>query len=110
MMSTKLASFLRVSSSPNALTRVWMFFLASGRDIARITGFRGFFRKRKMTCNGSTPSLIEFVKRPDSEACRRAIAAVGCIIVPRNLIGFHPLHDTSGRSGSMLRGAPTSQI
>ena len=91
MISTKLASFLRVSSSPNALTRVWMFFLASGRDMARITGFRGFFRKRKMACKESTPSLVALVNRADSEACRRAIAALGCLIVPKHLLGSHAL-------------------
>ena len=89
MISTKLASFLRVSSSPNALTRVWMFFLASGRDMARITGFRGFFRKRKMACNELTPSLIAIVERADSEACRQLLLA--CLTVPKHLLGFHAL-------------------
>ena len=36
--------------SPNAFTSVVMFFLASGRDMARMTGLRGLRRKRAISC------------------------------------------------------------
>ena len=49
-MSTRLASRWRVSSSPKAFTRVVKFFLASGRDMARMTGLRGFCKNLKMLC------------------------------------------------------------
>lgn len=39
--------------SPNAFTRVVMFFLASGRLMARMTGLRGFLRKRNTSCSRS---------------------------------------------------------
>ena len=38
MMSTRLASPLRVLFSPKAFTRVVMFFLGSGRLMARMAG------------------------------------------------------------------------
>lgn len=50
MMSTRLASSRRVGFSPKALTSVVMFFLASGRDMARMAGLRGLRRNRKISC------------------------------------------------------------
>ena len=50
MMRTRLASSRSVGSSPKALTRVVMFFLASGRDMARMAGLRGFFRNLNISC------------------------------------------------------------
>ena len=52
MMSTRLASSRSVGFSPKALTSVVMFFLASGRDMARMAGLRGFFRNRKISYAG----------------------------------------------------------
>ena len=49
MTSTKLASSRRVGFSPKAFTRVVMFFLASGLDMARMAGLRGFFRNLKIS-------------------------------------------------------------
>lgn len=50
MMRTRLASSRRVGFSPKAFTRVVIFFLASGRDMARMAGLRGFFRNLKISC------------------------------------------------------------
>ena len=50
MMSTRLASSRSIAFSPNALTSVVMFFLVSGRDMARMAGLRGFFRNLKISC------------------------------------------------------------
>ena len=50
MIRTRLASSRSVGSSPKALTRVVMFFLASGRDMAKMAGLRGFFRNLKISC------------------------------------------------------------
>ena len=52
MISTKLASSRKVLFSPKAFTRVVMFFLASGRLIARMAGLRGLRRKRAISCRG----------------------------------------------------------
>ena len=49
-MSTRLASSRSIAFSPNALTSVVMFFLVSGRDMARMAGLRGFFRNLKISC------------------------------------------------------------
>jgi hypothetical protein len=46
-----LASSRRVGCSPKALTRVVMFFFASGRDMAKMAGLRGLRRKRKISCS-----------------------------------------------------------
>jgi hypothetical protein len=51
MTSTRLAISRRVRLSPNARTSAAMFFLASGRDIARITGLRGL--RRNLGAGGS---------------------------------------------------------
>ena len=53
MTSTRLASSRRVGFSPKAFTRVVIFFLASGRDMARMAGLRGFFRNLKISCKAS---------------------------------------------------------
>ena len=67
MMRTRLASSRSVGFSPNALTRVVMFFLASGRDMARITGLRGLRRKRAISCAQphQAPGDVEEVLRED---------------------------------------------
>ena len=51
MMSTRLASPLRVLFSPKAFTRVVMFFLGSGRLMARMAGLWGFLRYLLISCN-----------------------------------------------------------
>lgn len=43
---TRLASSLNGRHSPNALTKVVIFFLGSGLARARIIGFRGLVKKR----------------------------------------------------------------
>ena len=50
MTRTRLDSSRSIGFCPNALTNVVMFFLASGRDIARMAGLRGWRRKREMSC------------------------------------------------------------
>ena len=62
MMSTRLASSRSVGFSPKALTSVVMFFLASGRDMARMAGLRGFFRKRKISYAGPQHSVRSHVQ------------------------------------------------
>jgi hypothetical protein len=52
MTRTRLDSSRSIGFCPNALTSVVMFFLASGRDIARMAGLRGWRRKREMSCTG----------------------------------------------------------
>ncbi len=59
MMSTRLASSRRVGFSPKALTSVVMFFLASGRDMARMAGLRGFRRNRKISCAPAQKELCQ---------------------------------------------------
>ena len=49
MTSTRLAISRRGRHSPKALTSAVMFFLASGRLMARMTGLRGLERKRKIS-------------------------------------------------------------
>ncbi len=51
MMSTRLASPLRVLFSPKAFTRVVMFFLGSGRLMARMAGLWGFLKYLLISCN-----------------------------------------------------------
>ena len=64
MMRTRLASFLRVSSSPKAFTSVVRFFFASGRDMARMTGLRGFWRNLKIVCMQKTEvGLMDLFQR-----------------------------------------------
>lgn len=46
MIRTRLASPLRVLFSPNAFTRVVMFFLGSGLLMARMAGLCGFRKYR----------------------------------------------------------------
>lgn len=48
MISTRFAISLRVLFLPYALTSVVIFFLASGRLMARITGLWGFLRNLKI--------------------------------------------------------------
>ena len=50
MMSTRLAMLRSLLFSPKALTRVVMFFLASGRLMARMTGLRGLRRNLNISC------------------------------------------------------------
>ena len=50
-MRTRFASSFNVLSSPKAFTSVVRFFLASGRDIAKMTGFLGFWRNLNILCN-----------------------------------------------------------
>ena len=72
MIRTRLASSRSVGSSPKALTRVVMFFLASGRDMARMVGFRGFFRNLKISCTvqsgleRQTHQAMDLLKSPES--------------------------------------------
>ena len=52
MTRTRLDSSRSIGFCPNAFTSVVMFFFASGRDIARMAGLRGWRRKREMSCRG----------------------------------------------------------
>lgn len=52
MISTRLASSRSMGCLPKAFTSVVMFFLASGRLMARIAGLRGFFRNRPISWEG----------------------------------------------------------
>lgn len=50
MTRTRLESSRSMGFWPKALTKVVMFFFASGRDIARMAGLRGWRRKREISC------------------------------------------------------------